>query len=231
MNNSLTSQSPSDPRTSVLLGLQLHPAEPRHQNSAGSIADLSATRISVHGGTLVQSSGELLLAEFEDAAEAVNCAIDLQERFARRDNSIPDEPPLKTRIGIHFGESYLSDGVCHGQGVEVLKELLASIPASSIYMTRDVFVRVRLLLPLKFERIGKRTSSASNDEKEVFSVGWESVTENLKASLKRLDQDDLQRATRLSSKLGIDTSIKGSPIVLILFALFLFVLLKVLKFL
>jgi len=113
----------------------------------------------------------------------------------------------------------------------VLKELLASIPASSIYMTRDVFVRVRLLLPLKFERIGKRTSSASNDEKEVFSVGWESVTENLKASLKRLDQDDLQRATRLSSKLGIDTSKKGSPIVLILFALFLFVLLKVLKFL
>jgi len=231
MNDSLSSPLPAEKRTSVLLGLRLHSGERAKHSSAGSFAEVSAARISGHGGSLFEISGSLLLAEFKDAAAAVNCAIDVQERFRPKGGVNPDDEPVRTSIGIHYGELYLSDGVCQGSGVELLKELLEFVRGSSIYITQDVFVRVRLLLPLKFENVGKKKFSGFGGEKDIFSVGWESVTENLKASLRRLDQDDLQRATRLSSKLGIDASKKGSSIVLIFFLLFLFVLLKFLKLL
>ena len=97
--------------------------------------------------------------------------------------------------------------------------------------TRDVFARVRLLLPLTFESVGRKKFSSSNDEKDLFSVAWESVTANLEASLKRLSEDDLQRATTLSSKLGINATMRSSFFVLIFFVLFLFILLKALKLL
>ena len=110
-------------------------------------------------------------------------------------------------------------------------ELLSLVPPSAVYVTRDVFVRVRLLLPLKFESIGKKVFSSSTGEKDLFSVAWKSVTENLEASLKRLGEDDLQRATLLSSKLGLGAPKKATSLVLIFFVLFVFVLLKVLKLL
>ena len=231
MSNPLPSSLSPIRRTSVLFGVRLHDLGAAGQSSAGYFAEVASARIAGHQGSLLQSSTSLVLAEFDDAAEAVNCAIDLQERFGSRTSLGAVEAPLTTSVGIHFGELYLSDGHPEGEGISLVKELADSAPASGILVTRDVYVRVRLLLPLKFESVGKKRFSASNDEKEVYSVGWESVTENLKASLKRLDQDDLQRATRLSSTLGINTSKRGSSIVLIFFALFLFVLLKVLRIL
>jgi len=209
-------------------------SHPEHQeslpaNSLNHYAEVMAARVPEHRGAVVAASDGLMIAEFEDAAEAVNCAIDMQERMAKYDAMNADDKFLNACMGIHFGELYLSEGECKGTGVDMAKELLSLVPPSKIYITRDVYVRVRLLLPLKFENIGRKKFSSSTDEKDLLSVAWESVTANLEASLKRLSEDDLQRATTLSSKLGLNASKKSSLFVLIFFVLFLFLLLKALK--
>jgi hypothetical protein len=229
MNISVTASRASGRRLSVLLGSR--PERPQLLSAASGdhYAEILTARIPEHRGAVVHVADDLVLAEFEDAADAVNCAIDIQERFAQYDKLHPGNDSLDARIGIHFGELYFSEGTCKGAGVDLSWELLALVPPAKIYITRDVFVRVRLMLPLKFENVGRKTFSSSTDEKDLFSVAWESVTANLEASLKRLSEDDLQRATTLSSRLGLDASKRASPLVLILFILFLFVLLKALK--
>ena len=197
--------------------------------SASHFADVLNARIPEHRGAVALAEDGLVVALFEDAAEAVNCAIDVQERLARYDSQHSGTESLRARVGIHFGETSLSEGICNGTGVDVVRELLPIVPPSRIFLTRDVFVRVCLLLPLKFESVGKKVFSGPAGEKDLFSVAWESVTANLEASLKRLGEDDLQRAVTLSSKLGLDSSKKASFLVLIFFVLFLFVLLKALK--
>ena len=229
MNIPLTASPSSERRLAVLLGLQLEHSESISAGTDRNYAEVLTTRIPKHRGAIIHAEGSLVLAEFEDAAEAVNCAIDIQDRLAQYNKLHLDKEPVEASIGIHYGELYLSEGSCKGTGVDVALELLSFVPPAAVYVTRDVFVRVRLLLPLKFEGVGKKVFSSSGGEKDLFSVAWKSVTENLEASLKRLSEDDLQRATTLSSKLGLDASKKANFFVLIFFVLFLFVLLKALK--
>lgn len=231
MNIPVTTSLSPEHRVSVLLSSQLERSESMPAGLGRHYAEVLTKRIPEHRGAVIYSEDSLVLAEFEDAAEAVNCAIDIQERLAQYNKLHLDEGSLGASIGIHCGELYLSEGSWKGAGVDVAMELLSLVPPSAVYVTRDVFVRVRLLLPLKFESIGKKVFSSSTGEKDLFSVAWKSVTENLEASLKRLGEDDLQRATLLSSKLGFGAPKKATSLVLIFFALFVFVLLKVLKLL
>jgi len=231
MNIPVTTSLSPEHRVSVLLSSQLECSESMPAGLGRHYVEVLAKRIPEHRGAVIYSEDSLVLAEFEDAAEAVNCAIDIQERLAQYNKLHLDEGSLGASIGIHCGELYFSEGSWKGTGVDVAMELLSLVPPSAVYVTRDVFVRVRLLLPLKFESIGKKVFFSSTGEKDLFSVAWKSVTENLEASLKRLGEDDLQRATLLSSKLGFGAPKKATSLVLIFFALFIFVLLKVLKLL
>ena len=231
MNIPVTTSLSPEHRVSVLLGSQLERSESKPAGLGRHYAEVLTKRIPEHRGAVIDSEDSLVLAEFEDAAEAVNCAIDIQGRLAQYNKLHLDESPLGASIGIHCGELYFSEGSWKGTGVDVAMELLSLVPPSAVYVTRDVFVRVRLLLPLKFESIGKKVFSSSTGEKDLFSVAWKSVTENLEASLRRLGEDDLQRADIAFVKIWFRRTKKGDFTCFDFFALFVFVLLKVLKLL
>lgn len=231
MNIPITTSPNPERRLSALLASRLEHLESISSGLGDRYADVLTSRVSEHGGTVVHAAGGLVLVEFEDAAAAVNCAIDIQERLARYNKLHLDEGSLDASIGIHYGELYLSEGVCGGKGVDVAMTLLAIVPPAKIYITRDIFVRARLLLSLTFESIGKKTFASLPGEMEIFSVAWESVAKNLESSLQRLGDDDFQKSTTLSSKLGLNASRKASALVIILFVFFLIVLFKALKLL
>jgi hypothetical protein len=204
----------------------------RLEGDAGTSAyytEVMNARISHHRGVVVQSAGSVVLAEFEDAADAVNCAIDVQERFAQYNKLHLDKGMIEAKIGIHFGEMLFSEGKLEGVGVNTTTALLSIVPVNKIYITREVFARVRMLLPLKLENVGKKNIGSLPEPREILSVGWEAVTGNLEASLKKLREDDLQRATSISSKLGFVASTRA--IVIFLFLIFLIILIKILKWL
>ena len=228
MNTSVTASSQNASNLSAILASELSNAEPTALASLQYYREAFGARVAHHGGNIIQSSGNLFLAAFEEAAEAVNCGISLQEQFARRYKPQPNEVTTKVKIGIHFGELLSADGTFVGGAVEVAKALLAIVPPAKIYLTRDVFLRIRMVLALKYDQIGRKNLGTA-DPKEVLSVAWEAVTENLEASLRRLEADDFQRATVLASKLGIKSSKKASPIIMFVFLLFLFLLFKFLK--
>src|SRR5271169_6325271 len=168
MNIPVTASPSLERRLSVLFASQLAHSESISAASGVHYAEVLTSRIPEHRGAIVQAADSLVLAEFEDAAEAVNCAIDIQERLVQYNKLHPANDQLDASIGIHFGELFFSEGSNKGAGVDMAMELLAFIPAAKIYITRDVFVRVRLLLPLKFESIGKKAFTSSHDEREVF---------------------------------------------------------------
>ena len=221
---------PSNPARhfSVILGCDIVKREHGSSVPESYYREVLAARIALHRGSVFRTSGSLVLVEFEDPADGVNCAISLHEQFARYNRLHPGEETIDAKIGIHYGELLFVDGTYAGKGIDVAAALPSIVPPFKLYLTRDVIPRVRMLLVLKYESVGKKTL-ASAEPTEVLSVAWEAVTENLEASLKRLDADDLQRATAISSKLGVKASKRASPIVMFLFLLFLFVLFKILK--
>ena len=99
-----------------------------HLTSARS--EIWRPAIEAAGGSLVNSTGDSLLAEFGSAVAAVAAAIDIQERMARFNEMLDDEQRLMFRIGVHLGEvivdqenhDIFGDGVNLAERIQTLAE-------------------------------------------------------------------------------------------------------------
>jgi len=61
-------------------------------------------------GRVFKLTGDGFLAEFASAAQAVRCAIELQEGMVRREATTPEEERIVLRIGINLGDVIVEDG-------------------------------------------------------------------------------------------------------------------------
>src|SRR5689334_20079707 len=74
-----------------------------------------ADAITAHGGRIVGTAGDAILAEFNAVTEAVIAAVEVQRGFAAERD--PQAPALQYRVGIHLGDvvpegtDILGDGV------------------------------------------------------------------------------------------------------------------------
>ena len=64
-----------------------------------------------------------MLVEFQSVTEALRCAVDFQERMARRNRDMPAARALLYRIGINLGDVIVEDGDIFGDGVNVAARL------------------------------------------------------------------------------------------------------------
>jgi class 3 adenylate cyclase len=113
--------------------------------------------IADHGGRVVGTAGDSVLAEFGSSVEAVRCAVEIQEALATRNESLPEPDRLHFRIGINLGD-VIVDGVdILGDGVNVASRLEGIADPGGICIASSVFDQISGKLNLGFEDIGKRS--------------------------------------------------------------------------
>jgi len=101
-------------------------------------------------GTIVKSMGDGWLIEFESAANAVECAISLQERTAGRDL-------VRLRIGIHVGDVTHEDEDIFGDGVNIAARLQQIARPGGILVSDSVRRSLDERLGAAFADLGART--------------------------------------------------------------------------
>jgi len=79
-------------------------------------AELFGPTIASYHGNLVKSMGDGWLVEFSSAADAVNCALRLQE-------GLTDHQIIKLRVGVHIGDIMHEDEDIFGDGVNIAARL------------------------------------------------------------------------------------------------------------
>ena len=83
-------------------------------------------RIHAHGGRLIDTAGDSVLAEFPSAVEAVDCASEIQRELAKRNAQLAEHRRMVFRIGINLGDVIeQADGTIYGDGVNVAARLQA----------------------------------------------------------------------------------------------------------
>ena len=89
-------------------------------------------RIEAHGGRLIDTAGDSVLAEFPSAVEAVDCANEIQHELARRNSQLAEHRRMQFRIGINLGDVIeQEDRTIYGDGVNVAARL-QQIPADQL---------------------------------------------------------------------------------------------------
>src|SRR5262249_7324607 len=100
------------------------------QDEAGTLTALKeppttvpAPVVAQHEGRIVKLMGDGVLAEFGSAVNAVQCGIELQERMAAVNASLPETQQFVWRIGINLGEVVVEGDDLFGDGVNIAARL------------------------------------------------------------------------------------------------------------
>jgi adenylate cyclase len=89
-------------------------------------------------GRVVKLTGDGFLAEFASAAQAVRCAIELQEGMAARETATPEKERIVLRIGINLDDVILEDGDIYGDAVNVAARLEGMAEPGGVLVSQSV---------------------------------------------------------------------------------------------
>src|SRR6478735_7874578 len=104
--------------------------------------------IGAHGGRVINTWGDGLIAEFPSVVEAVRAAIDIQNELAQANSDKPDDSQMLFRIGINLGDVIEQDGDLYGDGVNIAARLQSQAAAGGIVISNTGYDHVRNKLPV-----------------------------------------------------------------------------------
>ncbi|EJJ28474.1 adenylate/guanylate cyclase domain-containing protein [Rhizobium sp. CF142] len=116
--------------------------------------DAMSRLIASHGGRVVNTWGDGLLADFPSVVEAVRAAIDVQNELAGKNAARPTDGRMLFRIGINLGDVIVEGEDIYGDGVNIAARLQASAPAGGIVISNTVYDQVRNKVAVGFDFLG-----------------------------------------------------------------------------
>jgi class 3 adenylate cyclase len=125
-----------------------------------------------HGGEEHGTAGDSFFVLFASAVKAVQCAVEIQEAFHRRNAGRPAEEQIWIRIGIHIGDIIVdeSDHHVYGEGINIAARTEPKAEPGGICITQDVFQQVRNKIDLKVISIGRQEMKNIVDAPELFKI-------------------------------------------------------------
>jgi adenylate cyclase len=132
---------------------------------------LTRQKIENHGGRVVDSPGDALLAEFVSPVEAVDCAVEIQQSLTERNQLLPEHRRMMLRIGLNLGDIIEQDDAIYGDGINVAARLQALAEPGGICLSGTVFDQVEGKLPLSFKYSGEQSVKNISKPVRVYQIG------------------------------------------------------------
>ena len=151
------------------------------QDEEGTVRVLSAHRavidgiIAFHGGRIVSTAGDSVLAEFSSVVEAVRCAVEIQEALKTRNDSLPDGSQMRFRVGVNLGDVVVKGDDLLGDGVNVAARLETIAEPGGICISSSVYDQITGKLDLGFQDIGDQALKNISRPIRVYRVSGTAV--------------------------------------------------------
>ena len=116
--------------------------------------DRMSRLIEAHGGRVVNTWGDGLIAEFPSVVEAVRAAVDVQNELAGVNAARPTDGRMLFRIGINLGDVIVEGSDIYGDGVNIAARLQAQAPAGGVVISNTVYDQVRNKVAVGFDFLG-----------------------------------------------------------------------------
>lgn len=130
-----------------------------------------ASRVIQHnGGTVVDTAGDSILAEFPSVTDAVTCAIDMQRDFKEINKTLIPDMKMEHRIGIHIGDVIHKNGQIFGDAVNISSRLQALVAPGKICISDLVRDQIGSRLSLTMNDIGRKRLKNISTPIRVFEI-------------------------------------------------------------
>jgi adenylate cyclase len=131
--------------------------------------------IAAHGGLIVKTTGDGLLASFGSAVDCVACAVAIQKGMFRRNADLPEDKRFLLRIGVNVGDIILDENDIFGDGVNIAARLETLSEAGGLCISHTVRDQIGEKLPLTFVDHGEQTVKNIPKPVRVFALSPQEI--------------------------------------------------------
>jgi class 3 adenylate cyclase/pimeloyl-ACP methyl ester carboxylesterase len=146
------------------------------EDEAATVRDLKGHQavvlplVSRHGGRIIDTAGDGILAEFPSVIGATECAIEIQAVMAARNAEVPEVRRMRFRIGINLGDVIHDDTRIYGDGINIAARLEGIAEPGGICISRQVFDQVNRAVRAEFQALGSRVLKNIAHAVDVFAL-------------------------------------------------------------
>jgi adenylate cyclase len=147
------------------------------RDEAGTLAVLIARRkevfdplVAKHHGRIFKVAGDGALVEFASAVNAVQCAVELQEKFAAANETLPDDRRIVLRVGVNLGDVMVEGGDLYGDGVNIAARLEAIAEPGGIVVSGTAYDQVKNKIKSSFDDLGPQSLKNIAEQVRAYRV-------------------------------------------------------------
>ena len=129
--------------------------------------------VSGHGGRVIDTAGDGILAEFGSVVNAVECAVAIQKAMRTRNAQAEEDRRMQFRIGINIGDVIHDEARVYGDGVNVAARLEATAEPGGISISGAVYDQVRNKLAVNVTDLGLQSLKNIADPVRVYRITTE----------------------------------------------------------
>ena len=125
-----------------------------------------------HGGRVIKTIGDSIMATFEDHTEAVWAAIEMQRTIATESTSKPKEEQVAIRIGLNYGSGIVKSNDVFGDVVNVASRVESAAAPEQIVVSSTVHERLSESGQFVFRKLGRFALKGKAETSDLFEVVW-----------------------------------------------------------
>src|SRR4030095_10986450 len=146
-------------------------------DETGTLATLKSRRkevleplIARHQGRIFKVTGDGVLVDFASAVNAVQCAVELQEKFGAANADISEARHIVLRSGINLGDVMVEGTDLYGGGVNVAVRLEAIAEPGGIIVSGTAYDHLKYKLKVGLDDIGAQTLKNITEPRRAYRV-------------------------------------------------------------
>ena len=110
--------------------------------------------ITKNKGRIFNTGGDSVLAEFNSAVTAVECASKFQKQIRERNADLGEDKKMEFRIGIHIGDVVIDGDNLYGEGVNIAARLESFSQPNGLSISNSIYDLVKGRTDNKFNDLG-----------------------------------------------------------------------------
>lgn len=178
--------------------------------------DVLQMAIEHHGGRVIKTIGDAVMAAFDDCNESVRAAIAMQRRLREKNANRKKEDELQVRIGLHYGTGIVKSDDVFGDVVNVASRVESVAEAGQIIISDTLRDQIS---PTQFNVVplGRFRLKGKSEDRDLFQVQWSETapvpikvahtivtrSETIGAQLQRLTRDGVISAEYVVTPEGV----------------------------
>lgn len=125
-----------------------------------------------HGGRVIKTIGDAVMASFEDHAEAVAASIEMQEAVTADNKDKTGAQKISIRIGINYGPGIVKSDDIFGDVVNVASRVESAAAPEQILISDTLYQAVSGSGRFRLRALGKFALKGKAEERDLYEVGW-----------------------------------------------------------